>query len=59
MNRIELISAVKRFRFVEVWSGTCATWVPVKRTAFIAALRNETRELVYKVEQVGSILRIG
>ena len=58
MNRIELINAVKRFRFVEVWSGTCATWVPVKRTAFLAVLREEKRELIYRVDQVGSILRI-
>jgi hypothetical protein len=56
MNRIELINAVKRFRFAEVWSGTCGTWVPVKRTAFIEVLRDEKRELYYVVEQVGLIL---
>ena len=59
MNRIELINAVKRFRFVEVWSSTCGTWVPVKRTVFVAVLRAEKRELFYVVEQAGSILRIG
>jgi hypothetical protein len=59
MNKQELIAAVQRFRYVEVWSGACGAWVPVHRTRFVASLRNDTRDLVYRVDQVGSILRIG
>ena len=59
MNKQDLIAAVKRFRYVEVWSGACGAWVPVHRTRFVASLRDETRDLCYRVHQAGSILRIG
>lgn len=59
MTKQELIAAVRRFRFVEVWSPACGAWVPVYRTRFIRQLREESRDLVYRVDQAGSILRIG
>jgi hypothetical protein len=60
MNKQDLIAAVQRFRYVEVWSGACGAWVPVHRTRFLSLLRDDTRDyLVYRVDQVGSILRIG
>ena len=60
MTKAQLIAAVKRFRYVEVWSGACCAWVPVHRTRFVRMLEEcETRDLTYRVSQAGSILRIG
>jgi hypothetical protein len=60
MNKRDLIGAVKRFRYVEVWSTSCGAWVPVHRTRFVALLSKDTRDyVVYRVDVVGSILRIG
>ncbi len=70
MNKQELIAAVRRFRFVEVWASAYGAWIPVHRMRFLAALkapgvrdlqyRTETLPAtVYNVNQRGSILRIG
>ena len=69
MNKQELIAAVSRFRFVEVWAPACGAWIPVHRTRFLAALKAPgARDLQYRTEtlpatfynvnQRGSVLRI-
>jgi hypothetical protein len=70
MNKQELVTAVSRYHFVEVWAPACGAWIPVHRTRFLAALKADgARDLqyrttvlpaaVYNVNQHGSILRIG